>query len=406
MIPPKGDGSSLFTRVVREPLDSVVAPLVRDALIHDALGVMHLSAPPIDLAALETFVNGGLKSVLERALGAELGRSVVEEMLHALSTVPSLSRPPRPGPRIPRPRSMAPARPASSVPPVGSARPASSVPPAGTARPASSVPPASTSAAPAPQGARATSTRPLGSALTTPHPLSEAITSQAPSATDTLQPPSATATPRIGHASWLPRPRPTPVPYGMRRPTPPPGMVDARSRPPALPSTDGDIDLPEVTRRDSLPPVSGERARAGRSRPPLPSVTVQRAPLVLVGTEDKAFFETLARSFEDHARVRKVLSAADVVRELDEAGASRKLVILDAKMPSVRPAALAVLLESIRGVEVVLCRSLPETEERILSVSPASANWIIYREPAPLDRVAEACIGLVARAPAAGTGAT
>jgi PleD family two-component response regulator len=117
--------------------------------------------------------------------------------------------------------------------------------------------------------------------------------------------------------------------------------------------------------------------------------------VVLVGTEDRALFETLARSFEDRARVRRVLSAADVVRELDEAGASRKLVILDAKMPTIRPTALAVLLESMRGVEVVLCRSLPETEELILSVSSASANWIIYREPAPLDRVAEACIGLV-----------
>lgn len=324
MTSPQRDGSSLFTRVVREPLDAVVAPLVRDALIHDALGVMGLTAPPIERQALKGFVDGGLKSVLERALGAELGRSVVEEMLRALSNANALPRPPRPSPRIPRPRSGAPG-----------------------SRPASAPPPASRGASPPP-----------------PPP----------------SPPAAS-----GEPSAPPRSRPTPVPYGMRRPTPPPGMIDARSRPPSLPAS----------ARESLPPVSGERSRGVRSRPPLPSVALPRAPLVLVGTADRALFDALARCFEDRARVRRVLSAADVVRELDEAGASRKLVVLDAKMPTVRPAALAVLLESMNGVEVVLCRSMPETEERILSVSAASSKWTIYRETAPVDHVAEACIGLV-----------
>jgi hypothetical protein len=368
MVPPKSDGSSLFSRVVREPLDAVVAPLVRDALIHDALSVMGLSVPPLERGALERFVSGGLSSVLDRALGAELGRSVVEEMLRALASVHTGPRPPRPGPRIPRPRNAPQgSRTTSSMPPPVSARNVtSSMPPPVSARNV-------TSSMPPPVSAR-------NGTSSVPPPLKGATT----------LPPAPDSSPRSSPASALPRPRPTPVPYGMRRPTPPPGMVDARSRPPHPPHAEGN----EAASYE-VPPMSGERTRGVRSRPPMPSITVPRAPVVLVGTEDRSVFETLARSFEDRARVRRVLSAADVVRELDEAGASRKLVILDAKMPTIRPAALAVLLESMRGVDVVLCRSVPETEELILSVSSASANWIIYREPAPLDRVAEACIELV-----------
>jgi hypothetical protein len=127
----------------------------------------------------------------------------------------------------------------------------------------------------------------------------------------------------------------------------------------------------------------------------MPSVVLPRGPLVLVATEDRAFYETLAPWFEDRARVRRVLSAADVVRELDEAGAQTRIVILDAKAPSVRPAALAILLESMRAVEVVMVRSEAETEQVVLSVSATCANWTVYRDPSPIATVAEACLTLV-----------
>jgi hypothetical protein len=170
-------------------------------------------------------------------------------------------------------------------------------------------------------------------------------------------------------------------------------MVDARGAPPSLPDP--------ASAFDSMPPVSGEVTR--RSRAPVPSsrapglhsIAVPRSGVVLIASEERAVFDALALRFEDRARVRRVLSAADVVRALDESGAGRKLVLLDAKAPSVRPAALAVLLENMPGVEVVLFRSAQATEEAVLAVSTSTAKWIIYRDPAPLEHVAAACLTLV-----------
>jgi hypothetical protein len=357
---PRAD-SSFFSRVVREPLDSVVSPLVRDALVHDALTMTGLKTPPLERVALNKFITGALRTVLERALGTELGNSVTEEMLRVLSTtLPGLQRP-RVNTRVPRPRtSQPPARsnaPTSTrtVPPVGAR---SSAPPAASAR--SSAPPAASARSSAPP--KAVSAPPAGASSAPPPRAASAPPDSSPRSS-----PTSSSSPR------------TPVPYGMRRPTPPPGMIDARGVPP---SPGG-----------SIPPLSGERRRS--RGPALPSIAVPRSGLVIIASEDRAVFDALSARFDERARVRRVLSAADVVRTLDETGAGRKLVLLDAKAPSVRPAALAILLESMPEVEVVVFRSAQSTEEAALAASVTTAKWIIYRDPASLEHVAAACLTLV-----------
>lgn len=167
--------------------------------------------------------------------------------------------------------------------------------------------------------------------------------------------------------------------------TPPPGMVDARSWPPG----------PASHSRIRADGEAGADLRAGKREPGAPASSAPRLPLVLVCTEDRALFDTLAEWFSDRAHVSSVRDPVDLVRKLDAARNRRGIVIVDGKAPSIRPGALAVLLESMPNVEVVLCRAAAATEQVVLSASPSTSRWTVYREPASLDHVAAECLRLV-----------
>ncbi|HVU00852.1 MAG TPA: hypothetical protein VHE30_03840 [Polyangiaceae bacterium] len=321
------EGAALFSRAVRETLDTLVAPKIRDALIHDALALGGLASLPTTRAAMRAFATGPLRKVTERALGAELAHSVADEIL----------------------RVVPPALPQRSLP-------------KGKASRSSPPPPLRRSATPSP-GARRTQFGPG----TNPR-------SQSPDP-----------------GSF----RPVPAPLSSRPDrafitTPPRGMMDARSY------TPGPVSMERRTRgamdEATLPPPNSgavpSRPRAGTSTGPV-------APNVVVATTDPALLDALTEWFADRAVVSRALDAAELVRLLDQAEDRRSIVIVDGKSPSVRPGALAVLLEAMPRVEVVLCRAAPATEQVVLSASPATARWIVYREPASLDHVAAECVRLV-----------
>jgi hypothetical protein len=98
-----GDAGALFSRAVRETLDTVVAPLVREALIHDALILAGLSAMPRDRTGMVSFATGALRTVTERALGYELAKSVADEIRRVVG--PARGSPPSPAADEHRPSS-------------------------------------------------------------------------------------------------------------------------------------------------------------------------------------------------------------------------------------------------------------------------------------------------------------
>lgn len=328
------EGAALFSRAVRETLDTLVAPKIRDALIHDALALGGLAALPTSRAAMRAFATGPLRKVTERALGAELAHSVADEIL----------------------RVVPPALPQRMLPKGRAAR--------------ASAPALRRSATPPP------ATRPTLSGPNT-NPRSQ---SEEPGAF---------------------RPVPAPVSTRPDRPfvsTPPQGMRDVRSFTPmpassarrARPAVEEPVTPVHLEEPVLPPPSSG----AVPSRPRA-SVSTPIAPFVLVATEDSALLDTLTEWFADRATVLRASDAPELVRLLDQAGDRRAMVVVDGKAPSVRPGALAVLLEAMPKVEVVLCRAAPATEQVVLSASPSTARWIVYREPASLDHVAAECLRLV-----------
>jgi hypothetical protein len=323
------EGASLFSRAVQETLDTVVAPIVRDALIHDALTLGGLARLPTSRAAMRDFATGPLRAVTERALGAELAHSVADEILRV-------------------------------VPPGASRRTLSQARGGGRA----SVPPGRRSVTPAPPTRRTLVGPGTNPARTSPAP-------------DVLQPVPAPVSRRTDRSAIT---------------TPPPGMVDARSWPAGPPSH---ARARSRTRQDSATDATSTPRLNTSPSPPRASGFVPRVPIVLVATEERALFETLAEWFSDRADVSVVFDAIDLVRKLDKANERRIIVIVDGKLPSIQPGALAVLLEAMPRVEVVLCRAAAATEEIVLSASPSTARWTVYREPASLDHVAAECVRLV-----------
>jgi hypothetical protein len=294
-----GGDERVFARAIREALDSLVAPTVREALIHDALQLDGARDIPDDARMVRAFANGPLRTAAERALGMELAASVAEEILFTIQPWFDSALPPRrasapPPPIIPR------------DPPRRSATPA---PPT----PRVTFPPATPRVS---EPADATEAWPSGN--------NSYIRSSSRALAD----------------------------------DPPNGMVAGAS-------------------------VSGS------NRPPMD------APVVLLATEDDELFQTLAERFAGSARACRVRSPADLVRHLDGVRGQRSIVILDGKNPSIRPAALVVLLEDQPGVEVVLCRTAPAVEQVVLAASSATERWLVYREPASLEHVAAECLRLV-----------
>jgi hypothetical protein len=72
--------AELLLRAVRDTLDSIVSPAVRDTLLREALTLAQLDGLPGEFERFLDFLMGPLQKTLERALGVELGRSVVIEL--------------------------------------------------------------------------------------------------------------------------------------------------------------------------------------------------------------------------------------------------------------------------------------------------------------------------------------
>ena len=83
-----------YRRVVSDTLDSIVSPGVRDTLMTEALSLAGEITVPRRAREFRAFVRGPLSSTLERALGQELGRSVVAELTRLSEEAPASSVPP------------------------------------------------------------------------------------------------------------------------------------------------------------------------------------------------------------------------------------------------------------------------------------------------------------------------
>lgn len=327
----KDDDGERFLRALRETLDTVVTPIVRDALIHDALILAGMLTLPNERKGMLEFAQGPLRAVTERALGVELAESVADEIARMTESTRPTSAPP---------------------------------------------PPVFRRSTPAPRTVRAT---PGYRKHSTPVP--------SDGKNDTLPGHRAPSQPPARPESSERHPTLTPVPRGPRRraahasPSPWPVGLGSHIRRPR------DAEAPAAP----APAEGVHRSTASGARSPIAA----QIPCVLVATEDPQLIATLGEWFENRALVVRVQGVLELVRTLDGIENRRTIVVLDGKSPSIRPTALAVLVEELAHVDVMMCRAAPATEQVVLAASQASARWLVYREPASLDHIAAECLRLV-----------
>jgi hypothetical protein len=299
---------------MRETLDAVVTPVVREALIHDALILAGLGELPQLGDAMRAFTGQHLHAVVARALGDEMAASITEEILLTI------------GP--------------ASLPPSGR----------GTPQRPSRGPSHRSTHTPFPQSRRTPVVSGVDSKRLGLPPLPRIPTPTVSSGRRRAAP----------EATW-----PTASAHGSRPPPPEHGL------PRALRDTDP---AGELHGRPSQPPLS------------------YSMPFVLVATHDASLLGTLATACGARARVCSVRTPAELVKRLDTLGGARCIVLLDGRSPSLRPAALAVLLEDAPSVDVVFANAEPTAEAFALSVSPSVRRWAVYLEPVSLDQIAAECM--------------
>ncbi|MCA9598974.1 MAG: hypothetical protein KC776_36945 [Myxococcales bacterium] len=294
MARPRGNSKLL----VREALDSVVSPPVRDALLSSAIEQLPEREIPSDPFAFREFVCGPLRAVLAQGLGPELAESIADELINVA----------RSGVR------RTPQRPSDVMPATG---------------------------------------------VTPPHR-------------------AGRITPR---RSSRPKMQRVEAPRHVAAPTPPP---QSGTRNP----------LGSSWISDEYPSGVAQSLGLSSSFPPEQTGTVAR-PLVLVASRDPRIAPRFARLLGTRTEVAEVSSLRELLFDLD-ATDSKVALLLDCRLPSVRPSALAALADELpEHASVVLWNPTQAQLDKLVEINPAASKFVVCGPGVGSEDVASRCMDLV-----------
>lgn len=326
----KNPGANL-TSAVRETLDSVVTPSVRNAILDRALRAARRAQLPTDPKELDAFVQGPLHDTLVTSLGQQLGASVAAELERIVAVAERVATP------VPSPRSktetVRPGRAASKPKMPAVLRPSRSTLPSRDFAPASGQ------------------VRDKGWADRERRGVAPTLP-----AAQRVVPPRKTSSPKVAAA-----------PRG--------GTMPARA--PSLPTS---ADYPRGTAQ-----VLG--VIGTRSVTPKESVR----PVVLLASTDQELVRTFQTWLELRATVEPVTGASALLARLPQVE-TRAVIVLDGKNPGIRPLTLAALAEEFpRGVEVVLWGVPTHVHARMRGIAAATESWLVCGGSSTTDEVVAQC---------------
>jgi hypothetical protein len=330
----KNPGGRNIVSAVRETLDSVVSPSVRDAILSRALAESQLPELPQEPAELDHFVQGPLQDSLVRSLGPELGMSVASELerIVSIAAKDAAARSKR------RPEPVRPVRVSQPLPPTN--------PNPGKRRATRSTMP-SRDAPPADASARTTD---------------ELWAEQQ----------------RRGMAPTLPAGR---VVLPLEVSMPPPGRAGF----PSVPASPTSADYPAGTAR-ALGVIGTI------SIDPRPSAL----PIVYIATSDGELARTFQAWLDARAVVEPVSAVSTLLRRLAEEKTTRSVVVLDGKNPSIRPLTLAALADELSAqVTVLLWGVPPHVHARMCTVSSAAEKWLVAAGSTSSEEIVARCAKIV-----------
>jgi hypothetical protein len=329
----RNSGVRNMASAVRETLDSIVSPSVRDTILARALGEAKKQELPAELADFDSFVRGPLHDELVRALGPELGTSVAQE-LERISAVAARD---------------------AKLRDKGGRSDAGTE----TVRPGRKQAAAAAAAA-APEKRRSSRT-------TMPSP----------------QPPVSEGSRNPG---WIEQQRavaPT-LPAsadgaeaGRSAPTQPArGAVSAQPVSADYPA--GTAKALGVIGTSSVDPGSAMR------------------PIVYIASTDSEMVRTFESWLSDRALVRSVAGAGSLLQGLLQPNEKRSVVVLDGKSPSIRPLTLAALADEMpENTTVLLWGVPPHVHARMCSVAAAAEKWLVAGGDRDPTEIVDRCVKLV-----------
>lgn len=334
-------------RLIRETLDTVVAPAVRDALVSTALEESAYSEVPSNPEDFRAFIEGPLRDALVKGLGPELADSIVEELgrMTGLTEQPSSSKPIR--------RASSRSSPGRSISP-----------------PPRRNTPTHRSTAP-----RRTSPN----AQTLPTGIAPPVEDSVPSSKNRR--PDSPVDP-----NGVTQPPPSPVrPIARIGLTPPPYSGPPRSGTQSRPSA--------AWGSDEYPAgAAGKLGMAGA----VDSQRTNGRPYVLVASADETLVRRLTPWLDAKAELVVLSSMRELLKDLEAFGDARIALVIDCRRPSVRPTAVAALADELPDtVTVVLWGATPEQERGVLAVSPSVNRWVVLHADTRPKELAARCADIV-----------
>jgi hypothetical protein len=328
-------------RLIKETLDSVVAPAVRDALIATALEAASCREVPADPEQFRSFVDGPLRTALMQGLGQEMAESIVEElqrMAQLTDNPPSTTKSLRRTNRADGQRAVSPAP--RRNPPHGRQ----------------------------PAQRRATTPKPSKGG-TLPTGITPPPSDQVDPTATTMPPPSPA--------------RRAPPPRGL---TPPPFDATPASSAQSRPRSGwGSAEYPAGAAR-----TIGLRGASPDSK------IIPGRPYVLVASADSALLRRLTPWLDATAELVPLSGIRELVKDLDALAEGRVVLLVDCRRPSIRPTAVAALADELpSNVRVMLWGASAEQERGVLAVSPTVSRWIVLHGETRPKELAARCADLV-----------
>jgi hypothetical protein len=331
----KNPGGRNIVSAVRETLDSVVTPSVRDTILARALAAASRTELPTEPSELDDFLHGALHETLVKALGPELGLSVSSELERITAT----------------------ARKPSSV-----AQPAAREQ-HDTVRPGAR-----------PRSLSLPNQRKSRSTLPSPELKSEVVENER-SRSEKARRAIAPTVPAGRRVQAAPAPSPSRTARETRDQS-----IHAKGAP--LPVS---ADYPRgvakalgVIGTASVDPGSAKR------------------PIVLLASTDPELVRLFTAWLDLRAAVEETSGAKQLVMRLAELGGKRAVIVLDGKHPGVRPLTLAALADELpAGTNVILWGVQPHLHARMCTISALAEKWSVYGGDATSNEVVAECAKIV-----------
>lgn len=385
----KTPGGRNIVSALRETLDSVVTPSVRETILARALALAKRDELPSEPSELEEFLQGALHEALIKALGPELGLSVSSELerIASVAARPSGTTPQQ-APTDHDPKQLDTVRPGARTKPVSTSarrKPRSTLPSPELTPPGSIKLPeqnwaekdrrAFAMTEPAARRVQAPPAQQLPPARQTP-PTQQSPARQTPAAH------RAPATRQTPAAHRAPATRQTPA---------------ARQAPPRPPSGPRE----EIHAKGAPLPVSADYPRGvaqalgvigTASVDPRPS----RRPTILLASTDPELVRLFKAWLDMRAAVEQAAGATGLMLRLTEVGGPRAVIVLDGKNPGIRPLTLAALADELpAGTTVILWGVQPHLHARMCTISALAEKWLVYAGDATSNEVVAQCAKIV-----------